>query len=68
MAPLPPSPLLQVRHFFKVGEARAQGKACVLSLAYQLAEKLPGLAGKLEGVVEQHGAGAKLTLVEVFEK
>lgn len=34
----------QVKHFFKVGEPRSQGRAMLLSLSYQMAERLPGMA------------------------
>ncbi len=36
--------VLQLRHFFKVGESRSQGRAMLMSIAYQMAERLPGMA------------------------
>ena len=45
-------PASQVRHFFKVGQPRAQGKTILLCLAQQLAEKLAGMADLLLKVVE----------------
>ena len=61
--------LVMVQHFFKAGEPRSQGRAMVLCLAQQLAEKLPGFAHELAPVVEQHGDGKNLpNLSEVFEK
>ncbi|KAG1654637.1 hypothetical protein FOA52_009193 [Chlamydomonas sp. UWO 241] len=47
-----------VRHFFKVGEARSQGKAMVLSLAYQLVEQVEGMADQLERALAAHRARA----------
>ena len=41
--------LVQVKHFFKANEPRAQARLMLLSLAFQLAQVLPGLA---EGVIE----------------
>lgn len=52
--------LAQVRHFFKVGQARAQARAMVLSLAVQLAQQLPGFAATLTSVVKEHGDGSQL--------
>ena len=40
----------------------------IASLAYQLAEKLPGMAELLEPVAQQYGSGADLPLEEAFEK
>ena len=57
-----------MKHFFKVGEARAQALTMISSLAYQLAQKLPGMAELLEPVVQQHGGGADLPLEEAFDK
>ena len=56
----------QVRHFFKVGQPRAQGKTMLLCLAQQLAEKLTGMADLLVKVVEEHGDGAQLSLTDTF--
>jgi len=58
----------QVRHFFKVGQERAQGKAMVLCLAHQLAEQLPGMAAELLPVVTEHGNGSCMSMVEAFER
>ena len=41
--------LAQVKHFFKANEPRAQARFMLLSLAFQLAQVLPGLA---EGIIE----------------
>lgn len=60
--------LSQVKHFFKVGEARAQGRAMVVSLAYQVAEKLPGFAELIAPVAAEHGDGNNLPLEELFQK
>ncbi|KAG1669783.1 hypothetical protein FOA52_001613 [Chlamydomonas sp. UWO 241] len=54
-----------VRHFFKVGEARSQGKAMVMSLAYQLAEQVEGMADQLERALGEFPKDADL--VETFE-
>ncbi|KAF5840146.1 hypothetical protein DUNSADRAFT_17630 [Dunaliella salina] len=59
--------LVQVRHFFKVGQARAQGKVMLLCLAHQLCKQLPGMVDQLLPVVEEHGAAAHLSMDEVFE-
>ena len=37
-------PLIQVKHFFKANEPRAQARLMLLSIAFQLAQVLPGLA------------------------
>ena len=61
--------LVLVQHFFKVGQARSQGRAMVLCIAQQLAEKLPGFASLLAGVVKEHGDGKTIpNLREVFVK
>ncbi|KAF5838041.1 WD40-repeat-containing domain protein [Dunaliella salina] len=60
--------LVLVRHFFKVGEPRAQGKAMVLCLALQLAEQLPGMATLLWLVAKEHGSADQLTLKDTFDK
>ncbi|KAF5838039.1 hypothetical protein DUNSADRAFT_3473 [Dunaliella salina] len=60
--------LVLVRHFFKVGEPRAQGKAMVLCLALQLAEQLPGMAALLWLVAKEHGSADQLTLKDTFDK
>ena len=61
--------LVLVQHFFKVGEARSQGRAMILCLAQQLAGKLPGFAAILADVVREHGDGRGLpNLRELFEK
>lgn len=61
--------LVMAHHFFKVGEPRSQGRAMVLCLAQQLAEKLPGFASLLASVAKEHGDGSGLsTLLDVFEK
>jgi len=62
-SPLMPS---QVRHFFKVGQERAQGKAMVLCLAHQLAEQLPGMAAELQPVVTERGNGSNMSMVDAF--
>ncbi|KAG1651944.1 hypothetical protein FOA52_010255, partial [Chlamydomonas sp. UWO 241] len=54
-----------VRHFFKVGEARSQGKAMVLSLAYQLAEQVEGMADQLKRALGESPKDADL--VKTFE-
>jgi len=59
---------LQARHFFKVGEARAQGKAMILCLAQQLAEQLPGMASALVPVVKQYQNAGDLTMAEAFQR
>jgi hypothetical protein len=58
----------QVKHFFKVGQERAQGKAMILCLAQQLAEQIPNMAKKLLPVVNEHGNGGSLSMVEAFDK
>ncbi|KAF5843009.1 hypothetical protein DUNSADRAFT_3138 [Dunaliella salina] len=60
--------LLLVRHFFKVSEPRAQGKAMVLCLAMQLAEQLPGMAQILLPRAKEHGNANQLTLQDAFNK
>lgn len=60
--------LVLVQHFFKVGEPRSQGRAMLLCLAQQLAEKLPGFAHVLAPVVEEHADGKDLPNIrEAFE-
>jgi hypothetical protein len=59
---------MQARHFFKVGQARAQAKTALLCLAQQLAAQLPGMADQLLGVVKEHGHGDELTTTDVFDK
>ncbi len=59
---------MQVQHFFKVGQKRAQGKAMLLCIAQQLAEKLPGFAQELAPVVEKMQDGAELGLLEMFNR
>jgi hypothetical protein len=56
-----------VKHFFKVGEPRAQASAMLRSLTYQMAEKLPGFAELLQPAAKEHGTGSKLSLNEMFE-
>jgi len=58
----------QVRHFFKAGEPRAQGKAMVLCLAQQLADQVPRMAVLLEPVAKEHGNAAGLSMKESFIK
>lgn len=60
--------LVTAQHFFKAGEQRAQAHAMLLSLAHQLAERLPGFAAQLRPVVEKHGASTGLPLVDTFER
>jgi len=57
-----------VRHFFKAGEPRAQGKAMVLCLAQQLADQVPRMAVLLEPVAKEHGNAAGLSMKESFIK
>ena len=40
----------------------------VVSLAYQVAEKLPGFADFLKPVVEEHGVGSGLPLEDLFRE
>ena len=56
------------QHFFKAGQRRAQGKAMLLSIAMQLAEKLPGMAQLLLPVTQEHGDAGQLSLIDTFEK
>ncbi len=56
----------QVRHFFKVGQRRAQGKAMVACLAQQLAEQLPGFAAQLDAQALE--GWADLSLRDLFER
>jgi hypothetical protein len=60
-----------VSHFFKVGEPRSQAKAMVFSLACQMAEIMPGMAAKLEGVTrslkEDVGRSMALSPKDLFE-
>lgn len=58
----------QVKHFFKAGESRSQGRAMVVSLAYQVAERLPGFAVLLLPVAQEHGTGTELPLMELFQR
>ena len=61
--------LVVVQHFFKIGQRRGQGRAMVLCLALQLAEKVEGFALCLEPVAEEHGDGSQLpSLSDVFEE
>ncbi len=57
-----------MRHFFKVGQPRAQGKAAVLCLAQQLSKQLPGFADLLLPVVEKHGNASALSMLEAFDR
>ena len=60
---------VQVRHFFKVGQARAQGRAMLRCVALQLAQQLPGFAAALATVVREHGDGSALRgLKDMFDK
>ena len=59
---------VQIRHFFKVGEQRAQGKAMMLCLAHQLAEQVPLMADLLEPVVKEHGNASNLSMKETFTR
>ena len=56
----------QVRHFFKVGQARAQGKVMVACLAQQLAEQLPGFAAQISDKALE--GWADLSLVDLFDR
>jgi hypothetical protein len=56
----------QAHHFFKVGEARAQARGALLSLAAQLAQSLPGFLDAVTPVVAEHGAGTSLGLLDTF--
>ncbi len=46
---------------------RSQAKVMLTCLAAQLAEQLPVVAEALVPVVQKHGAGGNLSLVETFE-
>ena len=59
--------LVTAQHFFKVGTRRAQGRAMVLCLAQQLAERLPGIAAHLQSAIDEHGRGEQLSLLQTFE-
>ena len=60
---------VQVRHFFKVGQERAQARAMLCAVAVQLAQQLPGYAAVLAPVVREHGAGGSLRgLKDMFDK
>eukprot|EP00955_Chlamydomonas_euryale_P023010 242803-Chlamydomonas_euryale.AAC.1 len=48
-------PVVLARHFFKVGELRCQARAMLRSIAFQLAELLPGFAEPLREAVAKHG-------------
>ncbi len=56
-----------MRHFFKVGQRRSQGKAMVACLAQQLAEQLPGFPAAVLPATREHGDGGALGLTEAFE-
>lgn len=58
---------MAAQHFFKVGELRSHAKTMVLSLAQQLAERLPGLAELLKPTIAEHGAAENLSLLDTFE-
>ncbi|KAG1680558.1 hypothetical protein FOA52_015005 [Chlamydomonas sp. UWO 241] len=58
--------MVLVKHFFKVGEERAQASSMIRSLAFQLAEKLPGFAELLLPAAELHGNGAELSMDDAF--
>jgi hypothetical protein len=60
--------VVQVRHFFKVGQARAQGKAMLRCVAAQLAGQVPGYVKLLLPVVKEHGDGGDMPLKDMFEK
>ena len=62
------SNITMARHFFKAGQRRAQGKAMLLSIAMQLAEKLPGMAQLLLPVAQEHGDAGQLSLTDTFDK
>ena len=64
-APLAPA---QVHHFFKAGMLHSSGKAMVLCLAQQLAEKLKGFAALLASVVQEHKGAQELSLEATFEE
>ena len=59
--------LVTAQHFFKVGTRRAQGRAMVLCLAQQLAERLPGMAAHVQSAIDAHGRGEQLSLLQAFE-
>jgi len=61
----------KVRHFFKVGQPRGQGKAAMLCLAQQLAEQLPGFAELLAAAVDAQqpkGGISALSMREAFDR
>jgi hypothetical protein len=60
--------LVTAHHFFKVGQQRAQAKTMLLSLASQLAERLPGMAAELLPVIKEHGVASSLSMQDTFEK
>ena len=60
--------VMMAQHFFKAGQRRAQGKAMLLSIAMQLADKLPGMAQLLLPVAQEHGDAGQLSLIDTFEK
>lgn len=60
--------LVVAQHFFKVGQPRAMVKAMVLSLAQQLAERMPGMAQQLLPVVQKHQGGVELSMLDCFEQ
>ena len=60
--------ITMAQHFFKAGQRRAQGKAMLLSIAMQLADKLPGMAQLLLPVAQEHGDAGQLSLTDTFDK
>ena len=62
------SNVMMAQHFFKAGQRQAQGKAMLLSIAMQLADKLPGMAQLLLPVAQEHGDAGQLSLIDTFEK
>ena len=62
------SNVMMAQHFFKAGQRQAQGKAMLLSITMQLAEKLPGMAQLLLPVAQEHGDAGQLSLIDTFEK
>jgi hypothetical protein len=60
----------QIKHFFRRGDKSAQGRSMILSLAYQAAQKLPGVATFLNSVIAKHDGKARnaLSLEELFNE
>jgi hypothetical protein len=61
--------VLVVRHFFKAGQPRAEGRAMLLSLAYQMAQQLgASMAALLAPVAAELGTCMDLDLDTVFRR